>query len=97
MILFILGLLDLVAGLVIIFPDFLSFVAFYIGIIILLKGIFSFGTAALNNHWLDWMGAIDIITGISILTGFSFQYLWVLPVMKGVYTILMYYGGKIYL
>ena len=97
MFLLVLGLLDVVAGLTILFPEFFSQIAFYVAVITLLKGIFSFGSSALNNYWLDWMGTVDILTGIVILTGFSIPYFWVLPILKGLYTILRHYGGQSYL
>jgi len=97
MILLILGLVDILAGAAILFPETFSSLTLILGVTVLLKGIFSFGSAVLNNFWLDWMGAMDIITGLMLLTGFFIQYFWVLPVLKGLYTILRHYAGQNYL
>jgi len=97
MILLILGLVDIFAGVTILFPETFSSLALILGVTVLLKGIFSFGSAVLNSYWLDWMGILDIITGIFLLTGFSIQYFWILPLIKGLYTILRHYAGQNYL
>ena len=96
-ILLVFGLIDILVGVSILYPGILSSISFYMAVIVLLKGIFSFGSAALKNYWLDWMGAVDIIAGIVLLTGFSISYFWVLPIFKGLYTILRHYAGQSFL
>ncbi len=97
MILFLLGLVDIIAGIIMVYPEIFSSVLFYFGFIVLLKGIFSFASSAMKNYWLDWMGIVDIITGMIILFSFSIPYFYILPISKGFYTILLHYGTKSYI
>ncbi len=97
MILLLLGLLDVIAGISLLYPGMFFSILFYIAIAVLIKGFYSFGSSVLNNYWLDWMGAVDMVTGIIILTGLHVPYFWVIPVMKGLYTVLRHYAVQNYL
>ena len=86
MILAILGFLDIIAGVCLLFPNFLGF---YIGIIILLKGLSSMTAIPSGDIGILIMGAIDISTGIILLLNFSVPWLWLILVIKGVYSFLV--------
>ena len=89
MLLFILGLIDLLTGITLLFPNFL---AFYIGVIILLKGITSMFGIPTGDIGIVIMGVIDMVAGIMLLTGFSLPWFWLLPTLKGIYSMLAGFG-----
>jgi uncharacterized membrane protein HdeD (DUF308 family) len=86
MILAILGILDIIAGISLAFPNFL---VFYLGIIILVKGIFSIVGSFAAKYFLDFMGFIDLIVGLMLLFHFSIPFFWILPIIKGVYSLIV--------
>ena len=86
MILTILGFLDIIAGACLLFPNFLSF---YIGIIILLKGLSSMTAIPSGDIGILIMGAIDISSGIILLLNFSIPWLWLILIVKGIYSLII--------
>ncbi len=62
-ILTVLSLLDMLGGTALIFRIGGLF-AMIFGIFHLSKGIFSLGSSFVNRFWFDWMGIIDLISGI---------------------------------
>ena len=84
MILAILGFLDFLVGITLLFPNFL---AFYLGIIILIKGISSIIGSFAVKYFFDVMGFIDIVAGVILLFNFSIPWFWILPMIKGVYSL----------
>lgn len=85
MILAILGILDILAGISLIYPNFL---VFYLGAIILIKGILSIIGSFAVKYFLDFMGFIDIVVGAMLLFHYSIPFFWILPVIKGVYSLI---------
>ncbi|MBU3896783.1 MAG: hypothetical protein KJ697_02515 [Nanoarchaeota archaeon] len=83
----ILGLLDIIAGICLALTLKNSIIGM-IGMIILIKGISSLLGSFVTKHFLDWMGYIDVITGICLISGFVIPYFWLLPIFKGTYSIL---------
>ena len=59
-----------------------------IGVLVLIKGIVSAGGSALQKYFLDWMGWVDIIAGIILLAHFSVPIFWLLPIVKGTWSLL---------
>jgi uncharacterized membrane protein HdeD (DUF308 family) len=86
MILAILGFLDILVGVSLLFPNFL---AFYIGVIILLKGISSIASSFAIKYFFDIMGFIDMIAGVILVFNFSIPWFWLLPMIKGVYSLIV--------
>ncbi|MBU3905151.1 MAG: hypothetical protein KJ906_03320 [Nanoarchaeota archaeon] len=80
-----LSILDIISGLVLAL-NLQGTLVTIIGTIILLKGIYSLITSLIVKYPLDWMGWIDLITGIMILTTFSISWFWVVPILKGAYS-----------
>ncbi len=91
MILAVLGFLDILVGISLIFPNFLSF---YLGILILIKGIFSIIGSFAVKYFFDFMGFIDLIAGIMLLFSFSIPWFWILPMIKGIYSLIVGLGSK---
>ncbi|MEM7826995.1 MAG: hypothetical protein QXQ40_02095 [Candidatus Aenigmatarchaeota archaeon] len=87
MLLIILGLFDMVVGLALMFPRVFSFISFWLGICVLIKGILSLAGSFASRYYLDFMGAIDILAGVLLISGFSLPFFWFLPVLKGFYSI----------
>jgi uncharacterized membrane protein HdeD (DUF308 family) len=84
MILTILGFLDILVGVSLLFPNFL---AFYIGVIILVKGISSIVGSFAVKYFFDVMGFIDVIAGMILVFNFSIPWFWILPMLKGIYSL----------
>lgn len=86
MILTILGFLDIIVGVCLLFPNFLGF---YIGIIMLLKGLSSMTAIPSGDIGILIMGAIDISTGIILLLNLSIPWLWLIMMAKGIYSLIV--------
>ncbi len=87
MFIIILGILDVIAGfLTFLETDIVTGVFFYFGCFMLLKGIYSMLTSAVKGWYLDFMGWIDLLAGITLLTVWNIPYIWVLVIIKGVYS-----------
>jgi uncharacterized membrane protein HdeD (DUF308 family) len=91
MILALLGLLDILVGVSLLFPNFL---AFYIGVIILLKGISSIVGSFAVKYFFDVMGFIDVIAGVILLLNFSIPWFWLLLMIKGIYSLIVGIGNR---
>lgn len=85
----ILSLIDILAGISLAFPNFLSF---YLGIIILIKGISSVVGSFASGFFFEIMGIIDLITGILLLLNFNLPWFWLLPILKGIFCLLIGFG-----
>jgi ABC-type antimicrobial peptide transport system permease subunit len=85
MILLLLSVIDVLVGISLMFPNFLGF---YLGIIALLKGLSSMLGIPTGDIGIVIMGIIDLIAGIMLLTGFSIPWFWLLPLLKGVYSLI---------
>ena len=86
MILAILGFLDILVGVSLLFPNFL---AFYIGVIILIKGISSIVGSFAVRYFFDVMGFIDLIAGAILVFNFPIPWFWILPMIKGIYSLIV--------
>jgi hypothetical protein len=89
MLLFILGIIDILAGGSMLIPNFLGF---YIGIAMLLKGLSSMLGLATGDAVIIIMGVIDIVAGIMLLTGFFVPWFWLILVVKGLYSMAVGFG-----
>jgi len=103
MLLFILSILDLIAGLLVILSqNFLltsnAFV-FYFAIYSLGKGIVSLLTSIAVGYFFDWMGVIDVITGIALFMIHSgsqlgiFKTIGIIILIKGLYSLILSYAS----
>jgi len=89
MLLPILGVLDILAGISLVFPNFL---VFYLGIIMLITGIFSIAGGLESKSFL-FIGFIDIIAGLMLLFNFSIPFFWIFPIIKGAYSLIVGLGS----
>jgi hypothetical protein len=78
-------MIDILVGVSLLIPNFLGF---YLGIIILLKGVSSMLGIASGDIGTVTMGAIDIVAGIMLLTSFFIPWFWILLILKGIYSLL---------
>ena len=90
MLLMILSLLDIFAGLLILFR--VEGLVFLIGITVLLKGLSTVAGSFMSKHFLEWMGYIDLITGVILIFNLGLGWFWVLPLLKGIYTLVLSFG-----
>ena len=91
MLLLILSLIDVLAGISLMFPNFLGF---YLGIAILLKGLSSMFGIPMGDIGIVIMGAIDIVTGLILLNIlFVIPWFWLIIIIKGIYSMLSGLGG----
>ena len=99
MLLIVLSLIDLIAGLVLLLCEMFSYADSYfvgiLGVVIMLKGLWSIATAATSNFYFDIAGMLDVVSGIFIiLTTFSifvhfFVYAGIALILKGAYSMIM--------
>lgn len=99
MFLVILGLVDIIVGIILGVSGFFDFVGisiiFIIGIIAVLKGIYSVVTALASGFYFDLLGVFDIISGILIYLAYSgivygfFVYIGIIMIIKGLYSLVM--------
>lgn len=80
------ALADLIGALLLVYPGVFGRLAFYIGLILLVKGAVSFLGSFLTGFFFEFMGALDIIAGICILLGWKVPILWVLLLIKGLWS-----------
>ena len=89
--LLILGLIDIIAGILLIF-NISNSIVFFIGIFILLKGIWSIITGASAGFYFDIPGLLDLAGGLLIiLIAFGifsevFVYFGLILIIKGLYS-----------
>ncbi len=84
--LLILSLLDILAG-VFLAVSLKGLVASLIGLIVLVKGLFSLAGSMSEKYFFDWMGWIDMITGVMLIFSLSVPMFWIIPIVKGVYSL----------
>ena len=90
MLLAILGIVDILGGIILLFPNFL---AFYLGIIIILKGLSSMLSLASGNLAIIILGIVDIIAGIMLIFSFSLPFIWLILIVKGFFSLVSGMGG----
>jgi len=87
-------LIDIITGLFLLFPNAFPTVSFYLGIIVLLKGLSSMVGSLLAKDWIVLLGIIDLIAGLMLIFNFSFPWFWILMVLKGIYSLIVGLGGR---
>ncbi len=99
MFLAILGVLDIIGGVLLGLSGFIPYVgsgfvsAF--GFILIIKGIISYISGAAKGFFLDFMGILDIIAGIMLILAtwgfvvFFFPYIGILLALKGIYSVII--------
>jgi len=99
MLLAILGVLDLIGGIILALSGFIPYTGsgfiFTLGIIFIIKGIISYLSGAARGFFLDFMGILDLISGIMLILAtygfviFFFPYIGILLILKGVYSLII--------
>ncbi len=88
MLLWLFGLLDILAGAGLLFMGSApAGLLFWLGILVLLKGISSVGGGAMSGFFMDFMGWIDLAVGICLLMHWSVPLLWLLILAKGLWSL----------
>ena len=82
--LFLLGVLDILGGVFMFFP---GSIAFFLGLLIILKAVSSMFGIVTGNMAIIVMGIIDLAAGISLVLGFFIPWLWLLVIIKGAYSL----------
>lgn len=87
MLLWLFGLLDIVAGAGLLFVKSApAGLVFWLGILVVIKGLASVGGSALGRYFFDWMGWIDIVAGIALLLHWSVPLIWLVLIAKGLWS-----------
>jgi hypothetical protein len=89
MLLWIFGLIDLIAGISLVLPNFLGV---YLGIIEMLKGGSSI-IGGIGDAGFAILGIMDVLAGIMLLAGISVPLFWILFIIKGVFTTIFSMGN----
>ncbi|MBN2203079.1 MAG: hypothetical protein JW700_02765 [Candidatus Aenigmarchaeota archaeon] len=82
--LFLLGAMDVLGGILMFFPGSL---AFLLGILIILKAVSSLFGIMTGDMSIIILGIIDLASGISLILGLFIPWLWLIVVLKGAYSI----------
>jgi hypothetical protein len=82
-----LGTIDIIAGILLIFPNLLYPLSVVFGIVVLIKGIYSYSFTIANGSFFDMMGTIDLLAGISMILNLSIPFLWIFLFLKGTYSL----------
>jgi hypothetical protein len=91
MLLLLFSAIDIAAGLSLAVPNFLGF---YLGIMMLVKGIYSFTSClAMNDVGFTLMGLLDILAGVSLAFSFAIPWLWLIVLIKGVVSLMTGLGS----
>jgi hypothetical protein len=98
--LLILGILDLIVGATLAISGFIPLTAsgiiFSIGIIVALKGMLSYLMAAGNGFYFDFLGILDMLSGIFLILAFYgivlgfFVWFGVAMILKALWSIVMF-------
>lgn len=93
---FVLGIIDIFAGVVLALSGFVPFsgISFilFLGVLFVLKGIYSTAAAALNGFFFDLLGWFDLALGVFLVLAFFgmymgiFFFLGVIVMLKGLFT-----------
>lgn len=79
-----LGTIDIIAGVLLLFYSPASIVHAAVGFLILAKGLYSVFAGLVAGYCWDILGWLDIIAGVSLSIGLSIPFLWVLVMLKGI-------------
>jgi hypothetical protein len=91
MLLAIFAIIDMAVGVSLLFPNMLSF---YLGIISSLKGLSSVVGGVTSGEVIFLiLGAIDLTAGLMLVLNFSFPWFWILPMIKGVFSLVSSLGS----
>jgi hypothetical protein len=82
-----LSLLDILTGICLAF-SLKGVIISIIGTLVLVKGIFSLIGSIGTRYYFDWMGWVDLISGIMLIFGIFVHWFWILPVIKGLYSMI---------
>jgi len=83
-----LGMLDVFAAALLLWPGLWPGVLFVLGIIYALKGLSSLAGSLAGGFLFDWMGATDLLAGLCFILGFAIPYLWMVLLLKGIMSLL---------
>lgn len=86
MLLLALSMIDILVGISLMFPNFLGF---YLGVMVLLKGLSSMLGIPTGDLGIVIMGGIDIAAGLMLLLNLSVPWFWLLPLVKGIYCLII--------
>ncbi|MCD6476753.1 MAG: hypothetical protein J7K26_01125 [Candidatus Aenigmarchaeota archaeon] len=86
MLLSLLGLLDIIAGLYVIFN--IKILALYIGIFVLIKSISSL-IGGIKSPMILIMGIIDLLVALNIIYSWHIPWVAILILIKGVYSLIV--------
>jgi uncharacterized membrane protein HdeD (DUF308 family) len=90
MLLALIGLIDIAAGFTLLIPNFLGF---YLGAILILKSLSSIMGGLASKSLFVVLGIIDLLAGLMLVLNFSLPWLWVILILKGVYSFVVGLGS----
>jgi uncharacterized membrane protein HdeD (DUF308 family) len=90
MLLALIGIIDIIAGITLLFPNFLGF---YLGVILLLKSLTSIIGSLASKSLFVLLGIIDLIAGLMLVLNFNLPWIWAILVLKGFYSFVIGLGS----
>ena len=95
MMLLMLGVLDIAIGTALAAQGSLAAsILLALGILAVIKGAFSVLNNIVTGFWLDVLGFLDLLAGISLIMGWSVPFLWIIVIVKGLWSVIMGVASK---
>lgn len=104
MFLVVLGLIDIIIGIVLALSGVVKFtgssLVFYIAVIAIIKGIYSILAAMAGRFYFDFLGVLDLLSGIFLYFATTgtvlsfFLYVGIIMIIKGFYSTIMGMVGR---
>jgi uncharacterized membrane protein HdeD (DUF308 family) len=89
MLLAIISLIDIIAGILLMFPDIFPPIVFYIAVLMIVKSISSLISGLLGRSFIVILGLIDLFAGLMLLFNFNMPWFWLLLMIKGSYSLIV--------
>jgi len=89
MFLALIALLDIIAGIMLMFPGFGESIAFYVALLMLIKSLSSLLGGMLDSTFIFGLGLIDLLAALMIFFNFTVPWFWLLLLLKGTYSFLI--------
>jgi hypothetical protein len=85
-----LAAIDILAGIAILGQTYFGWSPIvWIGIAILIKGIYSLATSAAAQFYFDALGWADVAAAVIIFLGLAIPWFFIIPIAKGIYSAVM--------
>lgn len=89
MLLAMISALDIIIGIMLMIPGILLPVAFYLGVLMFIKGLSSVIGGLMGSEFIIILGLIDILAGLMVIFNFTIPWFWLVVLLKGTYSFIV--------